>query len=157
KTSLADVTAPTDFVRLTKSESITSAITVAGIDFNGDNITISGTGSLNIANGTGSVGLAMAGANAATATIAVPVIFSAPSGQDNMVQIEAGDTLDLTGTVTTTSGATLRKRGLGTLILTNNNSALASAVSVDEGVVGIQNNGALGTGVTTVQNGASLD
>src|SRR5204863_40258 len=83
KTSLAEVTAPTDFVRLTKSEVINSAITVAGLEINGDGVAITGSGSLTITTGS----LTVTGANPATATIAVPLTLS-PSSGDDVVQID---------------------------------------------------------------------
>src|SRR5262249_22736413 len=151
--------AATDVVRLTRSEVLNTTITVAGIEFAADGITISGTGSITVVNGANPVTVALTGPSPATATIAVPLTLNAPSGQDDLVQVDALDTLNLTNTVTTLAGATLRKRGLGTLNLAGSNTTLASSVTVAEGSLGVANNNALNTGAiaVTVNAGASID
>lgn len=57
------------------------------------------------------------------------------------------------------AGATIRKRGLGTVNLVGNNTALNSAVTVAEGSLGVLNSNALNTGTitATVSAGASID
>ena len=101
--------------------------------------------------------MTVTGANPATVTIAVPLTLGPASGQEDIVQVDSGATLNLTNTVTTTSGATLRKRGQGTLNLAIDNPTLASAFTIDDGLVNIQSSNALGTGTVTVAAGATLD
>ena len=159
RSSLAEVTSPSDFARLTKSESVSSAISLAGLEINGDGITISGSGSLTISS-SGSTALTMTGANPASATISVPVtlgLFQAFS--DNYVQVDAGDTLTLSGALTVPAGTILHKRGLGTLVLSGPNAAsLAASISVEEGTLRIMGaNNSLGTAAVTVASGAALE
>ena len=71
-----------------------------------------------------------------------------------------GGTTTTVSAVVTGSGA-IRKEGLSTLVLTGNNTlsnATATAFVIDQGIVNIQSNTALGTaaGTTTVNIGAAL-
>ena len=99
--------------------------------------------------------LTVTGANPSSAVINVPVILA--NGADDTIQVDAGNTLNITGTLIVPSGATLHKRGTGTLNLPGDNTAtLLGAVSLEEGVIGVSNNGSLGTATTTVSAGAAI-
>src|SRR5262249_17994966 len=65
---------------------------------------------------------------------------------DDVVQVDAFDTLNLAASVSSIAGATLRKRGLGTLNLAADNTTMASNVTVAEGSLGVLHNNALSTG-----------
>ncbi|HND55245.1 MAG TPA: autotransporter-associated beta strand repeat-containing protein, partial [Pirellulaceae bacterium] len=161
KSSLAEVTSPTDIVRLTKSETINSAITVAALEINGDDITISGSGSITIDNGAGNAVQVMAGAYPSTATISVPVVLKGPTTGENNVEVDDGTTLVLAGGVTVfNAGSQLHKHGGGTLRLTGTNSIPAtSSVQVFSGLMSVESNGALGGAgaAVVVASGATVE
>lgn len=156
-TSLAAATA-TDIVRLTQSETINTAKTIAGLIIAGDGITVAttGGGSLNITSGS----ITMAGPGTASATISVPLTLGV-TGTESIVQVEDGNTLTLSNTLSFAGIAnTLRKRGWGTLALSGSNGlSLIGSISVEQGVLRAGSNDALGSVIqgTTVLSGATLE
>ena len=152
----------TEVVRVTKSETLTSAKNIGTLIIAGDNITINaqGAGAITVASGS----LVMSGAGAARATIAAPLTLGVTSAEA-IVQVEEGNTLTVSSVLSFAGGAanTLRKRGLGTLTLSGANSTtgapLTGLISVEQGVLRAGSNDALGViaQATTVQSGATLE
>src|SRR5262249_26087960 len=128
--------AATDFVRLTKSEVIAAPKTIAGLIIAGDNITVSGA-ALTVSNGS----IQMGGAGSAQATISASLTLGAGANAESVIQVDEGNTLTITSSLTDVVANTLRKRGLGTLVLTGSNGvSLASPISVDQGVLRVGSN-----------------
>ena len=82
--------------------------------------------------------------------ITMPIQLAGAGTSQQFVTVGSGSVLDLSGQMTGTTGSQLTKEGLGTLILTNNNSGYVGPFTVDHdaGAVQITNSASLG-GATT--------
>jgi autotransporter-associated beta strand protein len=126
--------------------------TFDSLSFSGNNYSISGNSLvLGTASNSGS-GSVTVGQSLTDETVSLNVQLGAAAGSDQFFTINPGATLTYSGQLSGSAGTTLAKEQTGTLILTNDNSALSGAVQIDSGVVEITNAKALGA----VTSGATV-
>jgi len=106
---------------------LTSSISVLGLDFQGVGYTVGGTGTLTV----GASGVTSAGSG--TNTIGAALATVASSSQT--WNIGTSSTLAVTGALTAGSGSTVVKTGAGTLTLNGTSGALATTLDIQGGVV----------------------
>lgn len=127
---------------------LTGSISVGGIEFAGAGYTISGGANV-LTIGVSGVTSTGAGTNAITSAIATAASTAATWN------IDAGNTLNLSGALTAGTGSTVTKTGAGTLTLSQTSGQLASTLKIQGGkVVTYTNNMA---SALELSNGGHLD
>ena len=71
------------------------------------------------------------------------------------IEVASGDTYELSGQITGTGTAKLRKTGLGTLVLSNGGNSLPGGIDVAQGTIRADAQGCLGNGAITISQTTS--
>lgn len=106
---------------------LTSGISVLGLDFQGAGYTLGGSGTLAV----GASGVTSAGSG--TNTISAALATAASTSQT--WNIGTGSTLAVTGALSAGAGSTVVKTGAGTLTLSGTSGSLATTLNIQGGVV----------------------
>ncbi len=90
-----------------------------------------------------------------TDTIALNLQLGGPPGSNQLVTVNTGGTLTVSGAISGSSGSMLSKEGVGTLILSGTNSGFTGPVNIDNGVLQVTSASALGSSAQGVTVGTS--
>lgn len=144
-----DLTFPVGAAQLTNTNDFAAGTRFGTIRFDGTGYDLTGNSIALTQLQSGSTGLSN--------RVDLPLQVAFPGGPlffDNA----AGTSVTMAGTITNDAAAAILKFGAGTIVLAQNNPNLLGTITISQGILEVQNAGALGSGVqaTTIANGATL-
>jgi autotransporter-associated beta strand protein len=127
------------------------------ITFSGSNYNLKGNNPITLGSAPGGNSIIL-NAGASGNSISFDIIMGGAAGNRQFFTEKSGADLTLIGKLKGTTGVELTKDGVGTLILTNDNSGFTGPITVQQGVLQITNANALGdtSHSTTVQQPGQL-
>jgi autotransporter-associated beta strand protein len=162
--NVAPTGAPTDQLvfqsganRLNNVNDLTNAV-FASITISGSGYNITGN-AITLGDETfGTSGAISVGAGVTSATLGLNIAYGAAANSTMPVAIGSGSTLAFTGQLSGTADKGLAKSGLGTLVLRNANPDWDGVININQGILQVENNDALGStvGGTSVATTAQL-
>lgn len=139
----ADVLFPVASV--TASNNNISSLQLNSLTFTGSNYALTGN-ALILGSTTSGSGFITVNSGAANNSAAFDITLGGAAGNQQFFTVNSGEALTLSGQLSGSTGVELTKQGVGTLILTGNNSGFTGPFTLDSsgGIVQIQNASALG-------------